>query len=250
LDAAKLIATTYLKNQMENGSWYQFTDYETNVPLAKNILIPTSVINYFDRLSRDYKVPGLEAAANKALAYTMAHPVKTFDWQGQFEDVFARPPYKNLSREQACELAMYLLNNAKNNPANVKLAEELIRFSEDQFVIWEQPRSMTKTKGPGWQPQNWITPSVQEQYVFWNPVGRAAGIMMDTYWHAFKVTNNSLYKAKAESLANAFTLVQKEHDGDYPTFFTRYKMPLWLNSVVYPAKMMMQLDNDLKTAQN
>lgn len=246
-DAAKLIAQTYLKNQMENGSWYQFVNYETNAPVAKNVAIPTSVINYFDRLSHDYKVKGLATATMKAFNYIMENPVKSFDWQGQFEDVAARPPYTNLSREQSCDLAIYLLNNSKGKPGNVTLAEELIRFSEDQFVIWEQPMDKaSKKKGPGWDPENWITPSVQEQYVFWNPVGRAAGIMVDTYWHAFDVTKNDMYLARAKSLANSFTLVQQAHDGDYPTFFTKYKMPLWLNSAVYPAKVLMNLENNIQ----
>lgn len=246
LEAAKLISNTYLKNQMDNGSWYQFVNYETNAPVAKNIAVPTSVINYFDRLGRDYKVRGLENATKKAFDYIMENPVKTYDWQGQFEDIAARPAYVNLSREQACDLAIYLLNNSKAKPENLKLAEELIRFSEDQFVIWEQPKDKSgKMKSEGRKPQNWITPSVQEQYVFWEPVGRAAGIMIDTYLHAYKITNNDLYLAKAKSLANSFTLVQKEHNGDYPTFFTKYPMNLWLNSVVYPAKIMMTLQNDL-----
>ncbi|HEY0668964.1 MAG TPA: hypothetical protein VGD22_12340 [Sphingobacteriaceae bacterium] len=247
LDAAKLIAQTYLKNQMENGSWYQFVNHETNAPVAKNIAIPTSVINYFDRLSSDYKVKGLENATKKAFNYIMLNPVKTYDWQGQFEDVYARPPFVNLSREQSCDLAIYLLNNGKDNPENIKLAEELIRFSEDQFVIWEQPRRKTVPhKNEGRNPENWITPSVQEQYVFWYPVGRAAGIMVDTYWHAYNVTKNDMYLAKAKSLANSFVMVQKEHDGDYPTFFTKYKLPLWLNSSVYPAKILMELENNIK----
>jgi hypothetical protein len=215
--------------------------------VAKNIAIPTSIINYFDRLRRDYKVAGLENATKKAVNYIMENPVKTYDWQGQFEDVSARPEYANLSREQACDFAIYLLNNSNGKTENLKLAEELIRFSEDQFVIWEQPENkQTKNKGEGWKPENWITPSVQEQYVFWNPVGRAAGIMIDTYWHAYEVTKNEMYLAKAESLANAFTLVQKEHAGDYPTFFTKYKMPLWLNSTVYPAKVLMNLESNIK----
>lgn len=247
LEAAKRISQTYLKNQLANGSWYQFVHHATNKPVAENIAIPTSVINYFDRLQRDYKVAGLEKATKKALQYLMDVPVKTYDWQGQFEDVYARPPYKNLSREQSCDLANYLLKNSKGKPENLKLAEELIRFSEDQFVIWEQPRDKpTQNKGEGWKAENWITPSVQEQYVFWNPVGRAAGIMVETYWNAYEVTKNELYLAKARSLANAFTVVQQAHDGDYPTFFTKYKMPLWLNSTVYPAKVLMNLAQDIK----
>lgn len=249
-DAAKKIADTYLKNQMDNGSWHQFVNYATDSPVAENVAIPTAVINYFDRLERDYKVSGLASAKSRALQYVMDNPVRTFDWQGQFEDVYARPPYMNLSREQACELAIYLLKNSGDQIENIALAEELIRFSEDQFVIWEKPMPRGKNNRrnkEGFDSENWITPSVQEQYVFWNPVGRSAGIMVETFWQAYETTQNEMYLAKAKSLANSFTLVQQHHGGDYPTFFTRYEMPLWLNSAVYPARVLMNLQERLKT---
>lgn len=246
-DAAKRIAATYLKTQLDNGSWYLFVNNQTGEATAGNITIPTSIINYFDRLSRDYKVPGLEKATEKAFNWIMKNPVATFDWHAQFEDVFARPPYQNLSREQACDLAIYLFRNANARLENIKLAEELVRFSEDQFVIWEKPEDVQVGKpNPARSGKNWITPSVQEQYVYWMPVGRAAGIMIDTYWEAYKATKNDMYLAKAKSIANAFTVVQKEHKGDYPTYFTKYKLDDWLNSVVYPARVMMNLENNLR----
>ncbi len=248
LDAAERIARTYVKTQLDNGSWYMFIDVNTGKPALPNIAIPTSTINYFDRLSRDYNISDLENATKKALQWIMDNPVKTYDWQGQFEDIVAKPSYKNQSREQVCDMAMYLLKNINGNPQNLQLAEELIRFAEDQFIIWEKPapKSGNKGQGPAWNPENWITPGVQEQYVFWEPVGRAACIMMETYREAYKVTKKDLYLAKALSIANTFTVVQNEHDGDYPTLFSNYKSNFWLNSVVYPAKMMMVLENNLK----
>ncbi len=39
LEAAKSIANTYLKTQLENGSWYQFVNHETGKPTAENITI-------------------------------------------------------------------------------------------------------------------------------------------------------------------------------------------------------------------
>ncbi|MEJ7693554.1 hypothetical protein [Daejeonella sp.] len=247
LEAAKRIGETYVKTQMKDGSWYLFVDKDSGKPTASNIAIPTSTINYFDRL-RTYGVTGLKGATENALKWIMDNPVRTFDWHGQFEDIYERPAYNNLSREQACDMAIYLLRNSKGKPKNIILAEELIRFSEDQFVIWEKPRPDLKigNDGNGALSKNWISPSVQEQYVYWMPVGRAAGIMLNTYWEVYKVTKKEIYLAKAKSIANAFTVVQKEHDGDYPTFFTKYKMGYWLNSNVYPATYMMNFQENLK----
>ncbi|MGV3503432.1 MAG: hypothetical protein ACO1O1_06965 [Adhaeribacter sp.] len=243
LEAAKRIAGTYLKNQLENGSWFLYAEYETGKPVVPNIAIPTAVMNYLDRLRKDYQVAGLDKALDKAVNWVMENPVKTFNWQAQFEDVKPMPAYKRHSREQACDMAVYLMSNQKNIP----LAEELIRFAEDQFVIWEKPLPLQvkdtpdKEISPGWNSQNWITPSVQEQYGFFMPVSRTAGVMIDTYLEAYKATKKEIYLAKAQSIANALTLVQKEHQGDYPTMFTKYPMNFWLNSVVYPAKVMMKL---------
>ena len=248
-DAAKRISDTYLKNQLDNGSWLLFANYETGEQVAPNIAIPTSVINYFDRLRKNYKVAGLENPTKNALNWILENPVKTFNWQAQFEDVKATPPYKRQSREQACDLAIYLMKNHTQIP----LAEELIRFAEDQFVIWEKPLPIIindtpdKERSSGWNSENWITPSVQEQYGFFMPVSRTASVMIDTYREAYAATKKEIYLAKAQSIANALTLVQKEHNGDYPTMFTKYSMNFWLNSVVYPAKTMMGLENDLKS---
>lgn len=247
LEAAKRIARTYLKTQLDNGSWYLYVNNQTGDKIESNIAIPTSTINYFDRLRNDYDMEGLDEATDKALAFVMNNPVKTFNWQGQFEDISARQSYENQSREQACDLAIYLFRNHSNDPESVKLAEELIRFSEDQFVIWENPQPVPENgKAKGALPQNWITPCVQEQYAYWRPIARSAGIMIDTYWEAYKVTGNEMYLAKAKSIANTFTVVQDAHDGDYPTHFTKYKMNFWLNNAVYPAKVMMNFQRRLE----
>ena len=246
LKAAKNIASTYVKTQLDNGSWYLYVNNQTGEPVEEPLTIPTEIINYFDRLRVDYDMPQLEEATKKAFAYTMENPVETFDWNAQFEDVKARKPYQNLSREQACNLAVYLF---RNNPTkeDIELAEELIRFAEDQFIIWEKPEPLLNWKrGSGGLPQNWVTPSVQEQYVFWRPIARSSGIMIDTFWEAYKSTGKDIYLAKAKSLANTFLIVQKMHNGDYPTHFTEHKMNFWLNNVVYPAKVLMNLERNLE----
>ncbi len=245
LEAAKKIADTYIKTQLDNGSWYLLVNYKTGEPVTPNIAIPTAVVNFFNRLSKDYHVKGLEASTKKILNWLMENPVKTFNWQGQFEDVKPKKPFRDQSREQACDLAVYLFKNNKN----IELAETLVRFAEDQFVIWEQPEIMSirpEKSDPGYKTKNWITPSVQEQSGFWMPVTRSAGIMIDTYWHAFKVTGKEIYLAKAKSIANSITIMQQAQGGNYATMFIRTPWRFWLNSVVYPAKVMMSLENNLK----
>ena len=249
LDAAKRVAQTFVKRQLPNGSWYLYVNHETNEPYVDLIVIPTQIINYYDRLADDYGVEGLDESKRRALEWIENNTLKTFDWQGQFEDIKPRAPYQNLSREQACDYANYLMKYGADKQENIDLAEELIRFAEDQFVIWEQPIPKVINKNsthPVHSSWNWITPSVQEQYVFWMPVGRSAAIMIDTFWQAYLTTGKEIYLAKAKSIANSFTVMQKANNGDYNTFFIDVPfVNYWLNSVVYPAKTMMKLQNAL-----
>ncbi len=70
--------------------------------------------------------------------------------------------------------------------------------------------------------------------------------MVETFWQACVAAKKKFTLAKAKSIANTFTKVQKKHKGDYPTFFTKYPMNLWLNSTVYPAKVLMTFGNNLR----
>ena len=264
LEAAQKIAGTYLKIQLESGSWHLYVNCQTGEPTADHIAIPTSTMNYFERLKNDYGMKGLDRAIDRALAWIMDNPVKTSHWLAQYEDVDIRlfAPYERMSREQTCDLAIYLFRRYPDRPDYLALAEDLIRFAEDQFLTWEQPEDLVVTTtrggtlrpppevsvaGPGGYSKNWMTPTVHEQYGFWMPSARNTGLMIETYWHAYAATRKEIYLAKARSIANNFTRVQKEHDGDYPTFFTKYPMPFWMNNSIYPAKVMMNFQRNLET---
>lgn len=266
LEAAQKIARTYLRNQLPSGSWNLYVNYKTGEPTADHISIPTSTINYLERLKTDYGMKGLDGAIEAAFAWIMDHPVRTFHWLAQYEDVDMRffAPYERMSREQTCDLAIYLFRKYPQRPDYLALAEDLIRFSEDQYVTWEQiedvvvtttrggtlrPAPEVPVTGPGAYAKNWITPAVHEQSGFWMPSARNTGLMIETYWHAYVATRKEVYLAKARSIANTFTVVQKEHDGDYPTFFTKHPMPFWMNNSIYPAKVMMTLHANLNRSR-
>ena len=81
------------------------------------------------------------------------------------------------------------------------------------------------------------------------PSGRNTALMIETYWHAYRATKKETYRAKALSIANNFTRVQQEHNGDYPTMFTKYPMNFWINNAIYPARVMVNLQRDLEKAR-
>jgi maltose/maltodextrin transport system substrate-binding protein len=249
LQAAQRIAETFLKQQLSDGTWYMYVDPRTGDPTSSvgNSSIPTAMLNYFNRLKDHYGVTGLDSAIQKTFDWIMHNPVRTYNWHGQFEDVGTHEPYHDLTRKEACQFAIYLLKRYPNDSEYVKTAEELIRFSEDQFVIWEKPRLIDTASHSKIRPStNWILPSAQEQYTYWMPTGPAAMRMMKAYWNAYKVTGEDIYLAKAKSMANSMTNVQKYHAGEYSTYFTKYTVDEWLNCNVDAAEEMIEFGNDLK----
>ena len=248
LEQAKCIADTYIKLQLANGTWYQVLDVRTGTPdvrdirsgkpAVKSFLLPTGVIGFFDRLKNQYGLDRYEQAREKAFAWIVAGPVRTFDWQAQYEDQSTATAYKNLSHAGATSTAVLLLNEAGGHPEYVQVAEELLRFSEDLFVVWEHNDPVAK---PGW-----FLLGVLEQYTFSTPIDAHNWHLAQAYLKACEVTGKPIYRAKAESLINTLTVAQQYHGGgEIPTHLRRVlPEPNWLNCSVYPAIGMIELDKE------
>lgn len=257
LTAAKQIAESYVRNQLDNGTWYLFLNPITGKPISElnNLSNPIDILNYLTRLSNDYNMKELDTIKNKALNYLMENPVKTFNWTAQFEDGGTNVPYINLTEQDAASFAIFLLKYKSREPKYVELALNLIRFSEDQFVIWEKPRFINDdSKLKGRISTNWITPCAMEQYYWWLPTSTAATLMIKAFWNAYNVTQKPIYLAKAKSLANSITIMQKENNGAYKTYFTDQQVELdefnieWLNVNELSAEVMIGLGIDLGKA--
>jgi maltose/maltodextrin transport system substrate-binding protein len=74
LDAAVRIAGTYAKRQLPDGSWLMFVDPKDGSPVADNILIPTLVIEFLDRLEQVTGDRRFDAVRDKAIAWIMKNP--------------------------------------------------------------------------------------------------------------------------------------------------------------------------------
>jgi len=174
LDAAKAIADTFVKTQESDGTWPLMANDQTGKAIENQRLVPTWVIFFFDRLDRQYHLPAYQAARARAWSWIVEHPLKNYQWDAQFEDVKPREPYVNLAREQACDVANLLLSNPQRTSDEIAQAEELLRFAEDQFVVWTPVQDVA-----GWKKampnrrkncEVWMTPCVLEQYVCYDPV--------------------------------------------------------------------------------
>lgn len=245
LDAARRIAGTYRKTQMANGVWPLVAKVATGEAIGANLMAPTLPIALMDRLSAQYGFTEYTKVADPAFRWIMENPVRRFSWDAQFEDVRPLEPYVNLSREQACDVAIRLLQRDGSVPRSVALAEELLRFSEDQFVVWEQPLPEWKeisfgTCDPTRDASTWFTPVVLEQYRCYGPVARSVAIMISAWQAAYQVTHKPLYLAKARSLANTLTIAQQYWGGGtYPTWVRRTEGEKWLNNTVHTSRLML-----------
>jgi len=214
LDIVKSIAESYKDLQLDDGSWYLNIDYNSGEPLNESKMIPGILLLFYKKLELEYGISGYQDVIDKADKWIRENPLKTYFWEGQFEDVPSfEEPYKNLSKYPATEYAIYLLRYVPTKN-NIAIAKELIRFAEDQFVIWGRPPCDTTI----FESSEFHTPSVMEQYNYFVPVDASAAQMIKTYIEAYSVTKEKVYFHKAETLANSIT-EQQTNDGKIYTIW-------------------------------
>ncbi len=240
LQAALCIAGTLKKIQLGSGTWYLKVHAESGQPVQENLSIPIAIIEFFDRLNRQYHIETYQAAADHALKWVLAHPAVTFNWEGQFEDVEPSLPYENLTKHQACSLALYLLDHGEKFPESKQLIADLLHFSEDLFVIWKKPfaTALSLSKGPA---DDWFTPCVLEQYRCYLPVDASSAKMIESFSRYYEKTGDELYLAKAVALANNMTQIQQRCGGRYRTWWQKTDggwQQDWINCTHYDAVVM------------
>jgi len=244
------VADIYQQQQLDNGTWYLMVRVKDAEPVADNLTVPTGIVSFLSRFHRQYHIDKYEPLIAKALDYTLAGPLKTFNWQNQYEDQTPSKPYHNLSRGEVSSVAKYLLTHAQDNPFYVEMALELIRFIEDQFVVWEQPTDQVTIGAlfpkETYYSTHWFTPCVCEQYNFWQPVNASATQLISLYQKAYEVTADNLFLQKALALANTITICQANHNGEYPTYLIRVKRDYWTNCTIATARAMINFDEFLK----
>lgn len=248
LDAAIRIAETYSDRQLEEGSWLLFVDPGTGAAVTENVLIPTLVIEFLDRLAAATGSGEFDAVKERAVAWMMRNPVATWNWQGQFEDVKPLPPYENLTKHEAGDFAIHLLETAPQHPDKRRLALDLIRYAEDQFVMWASPPATS----PGGQNDDgtaaartsrWILPCVLEQYRCWAPVSASSAKLIRMYLAAHRTTGGALPLEKAKALAATLTRAQSDRraPGRYQTWIMKHPATRWLNCELMTVRAMKEL---------
>lgn len=236
LQAAVRIAETYARRQLPEGSWQLFVRAQDGTPVADNVLIPTMVVDFLDQL---VLLPGgakFGAMRDRALAWVEANPVRTWNWQGQFEDVQPQAPYLNLTKHDAGDYALHLLRAGRPDAKTLDLALEIIRFAEDQFVMWDQPPAVAPGKqtaggAAAGRTSRWMLPCVVEQYRAYSPVCASSAKLIRLFIAAYRATGDRLFLAKAQALAGTLIRTQSnaKAPGRYLTWVMQPSGPMWFN---------------------
>lgn len=238
LEHALGIANTYLRLQCEDGSWHIKYDYATGEPVnnVKAMLHP--LLSYFLRLEQEFGQTAYIEARKRGERWMEEHILSTFDMTGQFEDVSVEglQPYENLTNCTAAPYASYLLLRGAT-PEELLTANDLIRFSEDQFVYWDCPTDANGFKRDA-------TPCVFEQYKYQMPIDNSACNVANAMLDIYDYTNDELMFAKAKALIDNITVVQDVNTGKIPTSWrVRFNVnpSYWINCTYDSVSVLLRL---------
>lgn len=206
--AAKGIAETYLKTRRADGSWPLKMKLATGATVGENTLVPNHLLTFFEKL---YAVTGdtkWREESDKVFAWLEEHPLKDWNWDGQFEDIKPEKPYQNPTKHNACDILMYMLDRFPGDRDRLALCRRLLAFCEKRFVVWKTPANH-----PGWP-----APSVLEQYSCFTPIDASAAKMIRTYAAMYRAEGRLEDLQKARALADSITRRQLP-SGRVPTFW-------------------------------
>lgn len=250
-DAALKIADTYLKLQGADGTWCLKLWLKDGKPVNENRCFPLAVAEFLERAYAASGNAAYRAAADRAAAYVDRGPMADFNWEGQFEDVEPTKKYVNLTKHPAVSAAIYFLKRHPGDAKRKAEARELLRFAEDQFVLWERPcradGTGIRTGRPWYRPEDvtvdylgwYVFPSATEQY-HWNiPIDASNAKLIRGWLATWKATGNPLDLAKARAFGDALTRAQLD-SGRIPTQMAEYNLKDaggdWVNCILAAAR--------------
>lgn len=208
LNAAVGIAGTYLKKRRPDGSWSLKMKLDTGEELGVNTLVPTNALILFKSLADATGDQIWRQAENDVFAWLEEHPLKDWNWDGQFEDIKPEEPYKNPTKHNAIDVMMYILDRFPGDKARLETCRNILDFCEKRFVVWATPANHP----------DWPAPSVLEQYSCFTPIDASSAKMIKGFLSMYKATGKKIYLRKACTLADTITRIQKD-SGRIPTFW-------------------------------
>lgn len=248
------IGDQYLRLQQPNGSWFLNLKIANGKPKEQNYCAPDGIMGFLERLSEISKRKKYSLAAKKGIPW-MRQMFDTFNWEGQFEDVEAQQRnYCNMTFHNATGMYQYLCRKTKVTRELIREAREIQRYSEDQFIIWEQPGWAGSSSVWDWRTKEelqakkwgWLrfyqVPCTLEQYRCYVPVDASSATMIRYYLMMYDLEKNPLDLAKARALGDSLTRLQ-ESSGRIPTWSDHYASTNddWINCMYATAHALKNL---------
>ncbi len=239
LEEAIRIGQYYQDTVEPNGSWYLVRSCETGEPLTGNYVSPmTQVVPFLMKLYGRTGDERWKKLGDGAVDYTLRTQLSSYNWEGQFEDSPLSTNYLNLTHYGPVALSSYFAEYYADNPERLKLAKELMRFAEDQFVVWKRPYPWPHAAPDNGQPYDtslWHTPAGLEQYGWYVPIDASTASLALGFLVLYKAGCGELYLAKARALMDQLTRMQHEN-GQIPTHWMNTEdaeKNFWFNCMFY-----------------
>ena len=205
----------------------------------------------------DHYLPMLEEAERRLEARGVRVSLKTWNWEAQFEDTALTAKFQNMGHQDADGTAIYLLRRFPGDPARRAQAEELLRFTEDQFICWEAPwkgrRLPSDLREGFWSKDtdNWHTPAGMEQFDCRWPIDSCTGKLLATCLALHKATGEARWLQKATALADSMTQMVQP-DGRLPTWWLQPDDSRndWHSDMIQAVEALEELDEFLNGINN
>jgi hypothetical protein len=218
--AALRLGDALARTQLPEGRWYWRVDPKTGAPYVDGggktndyTSDQAEIIDFLDELATHYNRQDLIPARDRAVKWMLDNPVKTHYWQHQWDDTAYFKPYENLEFYDTALFAMYLARHATWRNGYRAIAENLFRWIEDQFVLWEN----------SYAPMD-VTPGVLEQYAYRLTIDWHSSHYILLCMAMHKTTGKKIYLEKARAMADTLTVVQRAADGSYPTYLSQSEL--------------------------
>ena len=244
------IADYYVNTIEENGSWYLVRSVETGEPTVNNFVSPIqSVIPFLMKVYDYTKNEKYKKTADRAVEYVIKTQLSEYNWEGQFEDILPSNKYYNLTQYGPVNLAIYYAKYYADNEKCLKTAVELMRFVEDQFVVWNRhspwhPDNETSQE-KGASVSKWHSPAALEQYSWYVPIDASIANVIMGFIALYDAGCGELYLAKAKVLADQLTIIQQEN-GRIPTHLMNTKDAddnFWYNCMFYSCEALEKMSH-------
>ncbi len=240
--AALRIAEYYKANVLPCGSWYLLYDCETGKPLSDNICVNFNFVNFFHILYEKTKEETWRELELGFYKYICEVCLKPYKWEGQFEDVKVSADYQNLTHFTAGNMIEYISENLANDENMVAEAVDLMRFIEDQFVVWGEFSPLEAYGSNSIR----YSPAGLEQYYCYCPIDSSTTSIMKDFIYMYRLKKDRLYLEKAMALGDTITRMQDPDSGMVPTFFmgencAEGRRNFWINCQIFTAFEMLRL---------